>query len=229
MNVITIAREFGSSGLFIARRIAERLGYDCVDKELIAEVARAAGVDQETVEEIDEVGETPVRRFLRELFTPSNLYALSPEYPPLIWPYASGADMGRDSAGTPASAFLDRGEYLRILQDTMRTLAQRGRVVIVGRGGQCLLADHPDTLHVCFVAPLENRIVSIMEEKGIDREKARQLVAEKDRQRALYLQQHYHQDWHDATMYHIIVNTSIGSIDRVADIVVDVYHRMQEP
>lgn len=229
MTVITVAREYGSSGLYIARQIAERLGYDCVDKQLIAEVAQTAGVDQQIVEEIDEVGETPVRRFLRELFTPSNIYALSPEYPPLIWPYVPGPDVAKEESAAAGSAFLDRAEYLRILQDTIRTLAKRGRVVIVGRGSQCILADHPDVLHVRFVAPLEHRIAAIMQERSLDHQKAREFIAEKDRHRALYLQQHYHKDWRDATMYHLIVNTSIGSIEQLADIVVDVFNRLQTP
>ena len=83
-----------AAGRDIAKIVADRLGYDCVDKELIAEIAHAAGVSEDVVEQLDEVGESAVRRFLGELFTPSTVYSLSPEYPPLIWPYVPGDDEG---------------------------------------------------------------------------------------------------------------------------------------
>jgi cytidylate kinase len=226
MGVITVAREFGSGGKDLARQIAERLRYDCVDKELIVEVAHAAGVSEEAVEQIDEVGETAIRRFLRELFTPSNIYALSPEYPPLIWPYVPSADLGGHDPASVQNMFIDRNEYLNIMQDTIRTLARRGNVVIVGRGCQCLLADHPNTLHVRFVAPLEYRIKAIMDEMELDHQKAKELVLAKDRQRTLYLQQNYHKNWGDATLYDLVLNTARISWDHLVDIVVDTYRRL---
>lgn len=226
MSVITVAREFGSNGKVIARLVAERLGYDCVDKELIAEIARAAGVSQEAVEQLDEVGESGIRRFLRELFTPSNIYALSPDYPPLIWPYLPGADVGGNESGVSPVAFLDRTEYTRILQDTIRTLAKRDNLVLVGRGSQCLLADRPNTLHLRFVAPLDYRLKAVQEELNLDTNKAKELVHVKDRERDLYLQQTYHRSWQDATLYHVILNSATCSLERMADLVVVIHNRM---
>ena len=219
MNVITIAREFGSGGKDIAKLIAERLEYDCVDKDLIVEVAQAARVSEETVEEIDEVGESPVRRFLRELFTPSNIYSLSPEYPTLIWPYVPNDDLPTDKSDLIHSPFLDRDEYLKILQDTIRTLARRGNVVIVGRGGQCILKDQPHTLHVRFMAPLDYRIQRIMDEMQLERDQAEHLIHEKDQQRALYLQHNYREDWCDPRLYHFIINTAKMSWDHMTELV----------
>ena len=226
MSVITVAREFGSNGKVIARLIAERLGYDCVDKELIAEIARASGVSQEAVEQLDEVGESGIRRFLRELFTPSNIYPLSPDYPPLIWPYLPGVDTGGNEHGVSPVSFLDRTEYTRILLDTIQTLAKRDNLVVVGRGSQCLLADRPDTLHLRFVAPLEYRVKTIQEELNLDSNRARELVHDKDRERALYLQQTYHRSWQDAPLYHAILNSATCSLERMADIVVIIHDRM---
>jgi len=225
MSVITVAREFGSGGKDIARIIAERIGYECVDKELIAKVSQAAGVPEETVEQLDEVGESTIQSFLRELFTPSTIYSLSPEYPPLIWPYVPTSDEGTYDPTSLKNTFLDKKEYVQILHDTIKTLARRDQVIIVGRGSQCILADQDNTFHILFVAPAEYRIEIIMEEMNLERDQATELVHEKDNQRTLYLQYNYKRDWHDATLYHLVANTSRTSWENMADIVIDVHQK----
>ena len=226
MSIITVAREYGSGGKDIAKIIADRLGYDCVDKELIAETAHAAGVSEDVVEQLDEVGESTVRRFLGELFTPSTVYSLSPEYPPLIWPYVPGDDEGTKDPTSLKNTFLDRGEYLQILQDTIRSLAGRTNIIIVGRGSQCILSDSKTVFHTRFIAPFEYRVDVIMDEMDLSRDRASELIKEKDRQRALYLQHNYHRDWTDATLYHMVFNTSRTSWENMADIVIDTRRRL---
>lgn len=226
MSIITVAREYGSGGRDIAKIVADRLGYDCVDKELIAETAHAAGVSEDVVEQIDEVGESAIRRFLGELFTPSTVYSLSPEYPPLIWPYVPGDDEGTKDPTSLKNTFLDRDEYLQILQDTIRSLAGRQNVIIVGRGSQCILADRKDVFHTLFIAPFEYRVDVIMDEMNLSRDRAAELIKEKDRQRSLYLQHNYHRDRADPTLYHMIFNTSRTSWENMADIVIDTRRRL---
>ncbi len=226
MSIITVAREYGSGGKDIAKIIADRLGYDCVDKELIAEIAHAAGVSEDVVEQLDEVGESTIRRFLGELFTPSTVYSLSPEYPPLIWPYVPGDDEGTNDPTSLKNTFLDRGEYLQILQDTIRSLTDRTNIIIVGRGSQCILSDSENVFHTRFIAPFEYRVDVIMDEMNLARDRAAELIKEKDRQRALYLQHNYHRDWTDPTLYHMIFNTSRTSWENMADIVIDAHRRL---
>lgn len=225
MSVITVAREFGSGGKDIARIIAERTGYDCVDKELIAQISQAAGVSEEAVEQVDEVGESAIHRFLSELFTPSTIYSLSPEYPPLIWPYVPASDEGTYDPTSLKNTFLDKKEYVEILQDTITSLAKRDNVIIVGRGSQCILKDHEDVFHIRFIAPVEYRIEIIMDEMNLERDQATELINEKDKQRALYLQHNYNRNWHDSTLYHVVVNTSRTSWENMADIVIDVHNK----
>lgn len=220
MSVITIAREFGSGGKNIARILAKRLKFDCIDKEIIAEIAQATGVSEETVEQMDEVGESPLRRFLRELFTPSNIYSLSPEYPPLIWPYVPNADLPNEKTDPFQNTFLDRKEYLKVLQETIRMLAKRDNIIIVGRGSQCILKDNPKTLHIRIVSTKEYRIQHLMDEMNIKRDQAERLIQEKDQQRLLYLQHNYHEDWRDPRLYHMILNSNRLSLDHLADLVV---------
>lgn len=49
--VITISRETGSGGHTVGKMLAERLGYDFYDKELISLVAKEMNLDEGTIAE----------------------------------------------------------------------------------------------------------------------------------------------------------------------------------
>ena len=50
MNIITISREFGSGGREIGKRLADLLGYDYYDRQIIQEIAQNKGLSEEYVE-----------------------------------------------------------------------------------------------------------------------------------------------------------------------------------
>ena len=52
--IITIGREYGSGGLEIGQKLAEKLGIKCYDKELIYLVAEKKGLKKEILEKVDE-------------------------------------------------------------------------------------------------------------------------------------------------------------------------------
>lgn len=52
--IITIGREFGSGGLEIGQKLADKLGIKCYDKELINMVAEEKGFKKEVLEKMDE-------------------------------------------------------------------------------------------------------------------------------------------------------------------------------
>jgi cytidylate kinase len=54
MAIITISREMGSGGIPIAHKVAEELGYQLIDGEMIMAAAEAYGLSPEAVEQADE-------------------------------------------------------------------------------------------------------------------------------------------------------------------------------
>ena len=46
MNIITISREFGSGGRELGKRLADLLGYDYYDREIVAAIAGQKGLDE---------------------------------------------------------------------------------------------------------------------------------------------------------------------------------------
>lgn len=76
MAVITVARQLGSAGTWVATRAAEELGYEYVDRQLVFAAAARAGVPEVALAQIDEFGllsPAPVREahdaYLKALLT----------------------------------------------------------------------------------------------------------------------------------------------------------------
>ena len=75
--VITISRQYGAGGSEVARRVAEVLGWQVVDNELVEQVAVRAGVTPEEIAEREERAPSFIERLTR------TLAAASPElFPP---------------------------------------------------------------------------------------------------------------------------------------------------
>ena len=46
MRIITISREFGSGGRELGKRLADALGFDYYDREIIESIAKEQGLDE---------------------------------------------------------------------------------------------------------------------------------------------------------------------------------------
>jgi len=102
----------------------------------------------------------------------------------------------------------------------IRQLADKGNVVIVGRGGQVLLRERPDVLHVRVVAPLEARVAWLQEGRQVSAEAARACLAAGDRARARYLRRSHAVRVDDPTLYHLTLNTGLLELSQAADLII---------
>jgi cytidylate kinase len=214
MSAITVSRQFGSEGDIVAKRVAELLNYDYVDKELIFEVARRANVPPEEVEKFDERIESPVIRFLRRLITPGVYPIFASEMPEWTIMY---------EAPIEKMSLQDQKEYLKFIRTTIEQLWRRGNVVIVGRGGQVILRGKKDVFHVRIIASLEHRLEVLMKQTGLDKPSATKLIHKNDKRQANFIKYCYNVDWDDATLYHLIVNTGEMGTELAAKIITDRY------
>lgn len=219
MAVITISREFGSGGLAVARRTAERLGYSCLDRALVAEVSRMADVSEQEVERYDERGQGFMADLLTRVFLGRSggypLYAWGGECAEMmVAPALLYSDLEQSRAAS-------RDDIISMIEHVIRAAADRGNVVIVGRGAQVILADRPDTLHVRVIAPLSFRCQRIAAREGVGLAEATELVRRMDRDRARYLRQYYRVNWGDSTLYHLTINAERTGVDPAAHLIAE--------
>jgi cytidylate kinase len=187
-RVLTVSREYGSGGLFVARRAAEELGWKLLDSALIEAIVEKANVDPAVAKRYDEKVDPWLHRVSRKA----------------LWhgAFESVANLSEtDVFDAQTMAILTR----RVIEEA----AALGGCVIVGRGGQCLLADHPDAFHIFIHAPRTFRLKMLRERLHARPDLEREMEAT-DHQRADYIRLNYGRDMYDRHLYDLMINTRRG-------------------
>jgi len=210
MAVITISKQHGAGGKAIALALARELGCEVVDKSLIIKVAQQARVGTDRVENFDQEHYNSIDKYLNGIFL-ANPALFGPGS--FDFPITSSAGLMADQE------FFNAQKYLTMTQALIKELYQKGNVVLVGRGGQVLLADQPDCLHLRLCAPLEYRIKRVMEKAGVSEKEAGEKIHARDRSRASYIKDHYQRDWNDPGLYHLTINTQRVPVETITALV----------
>jgi cytidylate kinase len=203
MPIVTIRGQLGSGAPEVGRLVADRLHADYVDREIIAEVAaRLHRQEQEVIAK-----EMP----------PSSLLGRIAEA--LEHSYAFGDGMA--GAYLPMGQIpLDDSRYLQALESVVRELARGQSLVILGRGSHIILKDHPETLHVLVVAPLEVRIKRVMQDLGLDPEAAKLEIARFDSSLRQFIKRYFKTEMEDPVHYDLVINTGRLGFAAAASMVV---------
>jgi cytidylate kinase len=109
--------------------------------------------------------------------------------------------------------------YRQAVKQVMEDLAQQGNVIIIGRAGQTVLSEWPDSLHVRLIAPLDLRAERIAQRQKITLECARAQVHASDQYRARYLRRCYGIRWENPELYHLVINTGRVTSQQTATII----------
>jgi cytidylate kinase len=103
--------------------------------------------------------------------------------------------------------YVPRLDYLDLVTSIIVQSAEQGQAIIVGRGGQMILARQPGVLHVQVVARFETRVYNIMQREGVKWREAAHRVRRADEQRAGYMRRFYNVDWLDSSLYDLVIGT----------------------
>jgi len=186
--LICIAREFGSGGHEIGKRLAETMGYRFYDRELVTEAAGHSSISPELLERVDERKENP---WLHNI-----VYD----------------DLNRELRGISANEAMFRVQSAIILE-----AAQKDNCVFVGRCADDVLKKAGrKRLSIFITAPFEDRLerkrnLMHMEEKAVTA-----LVRKTDRQRKHYYDYYTDGNWGKPYNYDLCVNSSALGIEQTA-------------
>jgi YjbE family integral membrane protein len=98
--------------------------------------------------------------------------------------------------------------------------AQRGGVVIMGRGGNFVLKGVPHAYRVRVTAPLDARVDRIVQRESVDRETARWLCEKTDGERSCFLHAIYGGRWDDPAEYDRVLSVKGQSVDIEVKVVI---------
>ena len=210
MPVITISKQHGAGGKEIALALARELGCEVVDKSLIIKVAQQARVGTDRVEDFDQEHYSSIDKYLSGVFLANPaLYGMGS----FDFPLTGTAGLLADQE------FFNAQKYLALTQALIKELYQKGNVVLVGRGGQLLLAGRPGCLHLRLCAPMEYRIRRVMEKAGLSEKEAGEKIHARDKSRAAYIKDHYQRDWNDPGLYHLTINSQLVPAETIIRLV----------
>jgi len=202
MSVITIARQFGAGGKTLGSLLADQLGYTLVDEEIVDLIAQEANISTDWVDSI-----------AREMGSEKFLTRLIHKFGPFRKGYVNVS-----METTPG--YFDGNLYISLLHKIIPKLAAQDDIVIVGRGGQYILADTPNTLHFLLIADMENRIEFVMEHYSVDRRQA-QAVVDKQSKRRLNLYRYFgRSDYDHPSLYHMVFNMNRITLEQAVQSVV---------
>ncbi len=118
-----------------------------------------------------------------------------------------------------AQRIVSQSNYVRILGRFVLTAAHNANAIFAGRGVQFILPREKG-LTVRIVAPLDQRIESIMERAQINRIKAERYIRNQDAGRREFVRHHFQQDITNPELYDLVINTkSCTCVDAVGIIV----------
>jgi len=205
-TVVTISRELCSGGSYVGQRVARRLGYAYIDREILRQTAGALGMEESEVESADERSPGFWERTLAlfALGSPEELYV-----PPPIRP-------------------IPDTEIQRVEARVMRRLAASHSCVVVGRGGFWLLRDLTPIVSVFLHAPRELRRRRAMDLFGLSAEEADDRIDRVDPGRERFNHKLAGRSWYDARNYHLAVDTGRAGFDETEEMIATLVRRAQE-
>lgn len=111
---------------------------------------------------------------------------------------------------------------IAMLNEMLEAVAQRGKVVIVGRGGFAVLGDYADVLNVRIEASVSVRVQRIMDRENLaNLEEAMARVAEDDTMRRKFVQMFYNKLWDEKSNFDLVLDTGSLSNDIAAQQIIE--------
>jgi cytidylate kinase len=199
MAVITISRQFGAGGKTLGKMIADKFGYTFADSEIIKMVAEMANVSTHFVETVEKEAGGKFSKFISKTVSK-----------PLV------GRVLKDERG-----YIDEEIYLDYLVLIIAQMADDGDVVILGRGSQYILNDHPDAYHVLLIDEFKSRVQFMKSHYDLSESRAASVVKGEDKRRKNLYQKLGKTDYDNPFLYHLVLNMSRVNLERALQLVCD--------
>jgi|SRR5215469_15992600 len=202
-RIITVEREYGAGGSMVAAELARRKGWELLDQQLTAEIARAASVEPRVVAQIEEKCDPLMHRLAKVFWRGS---------------YERSLPVADDK-------ILDADHMVNLAHKVIEEKAKHGHCVIVGRGSPYILRKRHDTFRVFVFGTRDQKIKRLLGLKMSEAE-AKEMLETIDHERALFVRKYFNAEWPCRTLYHLMLNSDLG-IDFVTDTILQTMDRIE--
>ena len=197
-KTVALSRQRGSGGSYVGRKVAERLGLLCIDRELLRDAAEYLRLRDSTVQIA--TAESSWWSRLGQAF----------------------AMAGPDSGYVPPSPeSVYEGDRFGIEERLIQEIVAEHTAVIVGHGAAQLLRGRAGVLSVFLHAPEPWRIRRVQQIYRLaDQRAAQQMVRDSDCDRAKFMQAIGGVSWTDVRGYDLAVDTAAIGFEATVDLIV---------
>lgn len=196
MNIITISREFGSGGRELGKRMADILGYDYYDSEIISAVAENSGMNEQYVS--------------------NTLSNHGWQNYPLTY---------RCTLGSSAYLQSGKIKLLVEQKKVIEHIAAMGKdCIIVGRNADAILREYcPFNIFVCAdkAAKLQRCKERAPEGENLSEKELLRKMKQIDKSRAQTRELMTNSVWGERCNYHLMINTTDWAIKELAPAVAE--------
>ncbi len=195
---LTLGRQFGSGGRKIARKVADMLGIEFYDKNLIAIAAKESGLSENLFDGIDE--------------KPTNS---------LLYSLVMGLQSDRSSSFYRYGDILNSDTIFRIQSQVIEDLVSDKSCVVVGRCSDYVLRNKKNVLNIFIHADEEFKLERVMRIYKQNEKEALETMKKTDKKRSNYYNFYTNQEWGNALNYHLSLNSAALGIDDSAKLICD--------
>jgi cytidylate kinase len=107
----------------------------------------------------------------------------------------------------------------KTITKVVRTLAEPGNVIMVGRGSAAILQDRPNTINIRLTAPVEWRAKELSKVKNLDEKEARKCIEDIDKKRLALIELILEQKF-SPFLFHATINCSKLSKEEIVGTII---------
>lgn len=184
--VITIARQYGSGGKTVGHMLAEDLGFNFYNREIMRLASEDSGINEKLFGRVDENLKTSL---LKRLAGVKNIYdgkLIPPE----------------------DGDFVSDDNLFNYQAKIIKQLAETENCIIIGRCADFILKDYPNCLSVFVHGSEEFCFARSMERNSMTEREMRRFIARTDKYRGNYYKYYTGRSWYDARNYDLCLDSS---------------------
>ena len=194
--VVTITRQFGSMGRPIAKKMAEMLGIEYYDRDLVDQAAEKLNLPVSVINEVEEK---------------ANSLAKNPFFR-MASPLGSGTTTTQD-------------KIFEAQQNIIKFLAEKETCIIVGRCADFTLSEMENAIHIYIYASYEARLEHCIKDLGMEQTEARRMIAVVDKARESYHMNFTNYMPDDKNHKDILIDSSLLGVEGTAEYLVELVRK----
>jgi cytidylate kinase len=191
--LITISREVGCNGVKLANKIASRLNQ------------RHLGPDWKVLSK-------------EVFFQSAKELDMEPEKVKRVFKYTSSYTFNDILNAFGTKKFKSEKKVIKTVNEVIRTFAEEGFCIIVGRAAHIIAHDIENALHLRFLAPLEYRIKTIMDNNHLNRQEAIDFVQKVESERKAF-RKAIRQEAPENDLFDLCINRASFSDEEAIDLI----------